>query len=554
MIDHLLTVQEWKSTERAAGASLAQLAARAAEHLDRWFGTRFAVVDVEAGQVVVGAEDVPARDEAVRIELCRVVARSRQSQVIEDHDPVAVLAIPLAGSRAERLVAVGAFLIRDAHEPRDPERVAQALGRDAVWAEDWLGGRTAWTSDSLERTGRLAAERLASAAEIERLELEGQQVAEKIAATYEEITLLYRLLGSLHISRSDEDLGRLALDGLTEVLPAESIGVLLLPIEDESDKPSDYRRHVVLLSAGDCPLSERQFLEMVEELGVVAGAQPCVTNAIEARGFAWAPPELHELIAVPIAEGQQVYGYLAAFNHVDRAQFGTAEASLLASVATIIGTHCGNIDAYRQQADLLAGIVRALTSAIDAKDPYTCGHSDRVARVAVRLGRELGCDTATLKTIYLGGLLHDVGKIGIDDNVLRKPGRLTPAEFEHIKTHVEIGYNILVDLKRLGEVLPIVRFHHESWNGNGYPQGLAAEQIPFLARILAVADAFDAMGSDRPYRQGMDEEKLDGVLREGAGVQWDPEIIAAFFRVRDDIREIAQSAEYPFDQGAPQWS
>jgi HD-GYP domain-containing protein (c-di-GMP phosphodiesterase class II) len=266
--------------------------------------------------------------------------------------------------------------------------------------------------------------------------------------------------------------------------------------------------------------------------------QPLVINHLEPGRLAWCS-QIRQLILLPIGEGPRVFGYLAAFNHAEGCEFGTSEADLLGSVAAILGIHSSNAELYRQQAELLAGIVRALTSAIDAKDPYTCGHSDRVARVAVRLAEELGASRDTIETIYLAGLLHDVGKIGIDDNVLRKPGKLTPEEFKHIQLHVRIGYNILVDLKQLDKVLPVVLHHHESWDGSGYPDGLAGEQIPALARIVAVADAFDAMQSDRPYRKGMPEEKLDEIIRCGAGTQWDAQVVEAFFRCRDDIRAIA---------------
>ena len=149
----------------------------------------------------------------------------------------------------------------------------------------------------------------------------------------------------------------------------------------------------------------------------------------------------------------------------------------MASVATILGIHCGNIALYHEQAEFFASVVRALTSAIDAKDPYTCGHSDRVARLSVCLARELGCNKEDLNTIYLSGLLHDIGKIGIDDNVLRKPGPLTPEELEHIKTHPDLGCRILDGVKQLDKVLPVVRHHHEAWNGGGYPDGLKGEEM-----------------------------------------------------------------------------
>src|SRR5262249_40419732 len=156
---------------------------------------------------------------------------------------------------------------------------------------------------------------------------------------------------------------------------------------------------------------------------------------------------------------------------------------------------------------------------------------------SVKLAEQMGCDSKQLETLYLSGLLHDIGKIGIDDQVLRKPGRLTSAEYEHIKLHAEIGYRILKDLKQLDQVLPAVRHHHEAWDGTGYPMALAGEEIPLYARIVAVADSFDAMSSDRPYRKGMPDEKLDSILQEGAGSQWDPRVIEAFFAARDEIRQ-----------------
>jgi HD-GYP domain-containing protein (c-di-GMP phosphodiesterase class II) len=153
----------------------------------------------------------------------------------------------------------------------------------------------------------------------------------------------------------------------------------------------------------------------------------------------------------------------------------------------------------------------------------------------------MGCGKDFLNTIYLSGLLHDIGKIGISDAVLRKPGKLDDAEYEHIKTHAEIGHKILIDLKKLDEVLPVVLHHHESWDGQGYPHHLPGLQIPLAARILAVADAFDAMSSDRPYRKGMPDGKIDDILRAGAGSQWDPDVVDAFFRARDEIQQIVDT-------------
>ncbi|MBP86544.1 MAG: hypothetical protein CMJ64_07505 [Planctomycetaceae bacterium] len=143
--------------------------------------------------------------------------------------------------------------------------------------------------------------------------------------------------------------------------------------------------------------------------------------------------------------------------------------------------------------------------------------------------------------LYLTGLLHDVGKIGVRDAVLSKPGALTDEEFEEIKEHPDKGWAILQDLNPLSYVLPSVLHHHENYDGRGYPDNLAGEDIPLDGRILAVADAYDAMTSDRPYRSGMPHEKAEAILRNGAGSQWDAEGIDAFFRAMPDILHIKET-------------
>jgi HD-GYP domain-containing protein (c-di-GMP phosphodiesterase class II) len=177
-----------------------------------------------------------------------------------------------------------------------------------------------------------------------------------------------------------------------------------------------------------------------------------------------------------------------------------------------------------------------------------------VARISVRLAKELGCESEMLHTLYMAGLLHDIGKIGIDDAVLRKPGKLTDEEFEHIKQHPELGYRILADIKQLADVLPAVLHHHEQWDGRGYPFKLAGDQIPFIARIVAVADAYDAMTSDRPYRRGMAVERVEQMFKNGAGAQWDPEVIDAYFTVKDEIRAMSREERANLTLDVQQWT
>ena len=160
--------------------------------------------------------------------------------------------------------------------------------------------------------------------------------------------------------------------------------------------------------------------------------------------------------------------------------------------------------------------------------------------MAVELGRELGLREAEQNDVYLAGLLHDIGKIGIRDDVLTKRGSLTADELRHIQQHPIIGHRILAGLHSIAHLLPGVLYHHERYDGRGYPEGLKGDSIPLLARILAVADSFDAMNSSRPYHAAMPPERIDQVLREGAGMQWDPLVIDAYFRCRDRLVAIRQ--------------
>ena len=173
------------------------------------------------------------------------------------------------------------------------------------------------------------------------------------------------------------------------------------------------------------------------------------------------------------------------------------------------------------------GAIRALALALDARDPYTAGHSERVSAISVTIGRQMGLSAEDLDILRLGALLHDIGNIGISDNVLRKPGALTDEEFELIKEHPALGARILRTVPFLTQHLPIVELHHERPDGRGYPYGLTADEIPMLARIVHVADAFDAMTSARAYRPALDSGYAIRELWRCAGTQFDAEVVQA---------------------------
>jgi HD-GYP domain-containing protein (c-di-GMP phosphodiesterase class II) len=206
----------------------------------------------------------------------------------------------------------------------------------------------------------------------------------------------------------------------------------------------------------------------------------------------------------------------------------SSEIRFLKAAAELIGVYHENVARFGEQRNMFLGTLRALTAAIDAKDPYTRGHSDRVALLAGQIADALGLGQAAVEQFRVAGLVHDVGKIGVPEAILCKCGRLDEAEFAAIKRHPEIGHGILKAIPGLADVLPGVLHHHERWDGRGYPHGLAGEAIPLVARVLALADTFDAMSSDRSYRRRLSREQVLAEIGRCAGTQFDPGLVGRF--------------------------
>jgi HD-GYP domain-containing protein (c-di-GMP phosphodiesterase class II) len=178
--------------------------------------------------------------------------------------------------------------------------------------------------------------------------------------------------------------------------------------------------------------------------------------------------------------------------------------------------------------ELFLGTVKGLAAAIDGKDPYTRGHSERVSRISVAIAQRLGLPDDECEKIRISALLHDVGKIAIDDNILKKPAALTDDEFEIMKQHPQKGYKIMSQIRAMKEFLPGMYMHHEMVNGLGYPQGLKGDQIPLMAKVVAVADTFDAMTTDRPYQQAMNFEAAVERIQSLVDIRYDSTVVAAF--------------------------
>jgi putative nucleotidyltransferase with HDIG domain len=187
------------------------------------------------------------------------------------------------------------------------------------------------------------------------------------------------------------------------------------------------------------------------------------------------------------------------------------------------------MESYQRLEESALEAVESLNAAVDAKDPYTAGHSQRVQRVALAIGAELGLASERLDALRFAGLFHDIGKLSVPDAILTKPDRLTPEEYEVIKRHPEDGAGIVGRLGRLREAVPLIRHHHERWDGRGYPDGLAGERIPLEAAVVGLADAWDAMTSERPYSRARSLEDAAREIRNGRGTQFAPSVVDAFF-------------------------
>ncbi len=201
---------------------------------------------------------------------------------------------------------------------------------------------------------------------------------------------------------------------------------------------------------------------------------------------------------------------------------------------------------------LFLGSIQMLAGAVDEKDPYTRGHSDRVTRYSMLIAKEMKLDATFMETLQISAQLHDVGKIGIEDRILKKPGALTAEEFEVMKTHTTKGANILRPVTQLAEMLPGIELHHEALDGRGYPYGLTGDEIPLLARVIAVADTFDALTTNRPYQTAHTPDEALKIIQNLAGKRLDPAPVAALLAVygRGEIRIQRFSIKRPVSQDA----
>ena len=240
------------------------------------------------------------------------------------------------------------------------------------------------------------------------------------------------------------------------------------------------------------------------------------------------------LMTVPLVLEDKSIGAIQAVNKRDGQLFNQDDLDLFRSIADSAALAVNNAQLVADLQNSYDLTLDALSAALDTRDRETEGHSRRVVEYTSRLAEQIGLDKETIKSIRRGALIHDIGKIGVPDAVLNKPDSLDPEERKIIERHPQTGYYMLADIPYLQEEIKIVVCHHEKWNGTGYPFGLRGEQIALGARLFSIADTFDALTSDRPYRQGRPYEAARKIIEEESGKQFDPQAVAAFLAIPAD--------------------
>ncbi|RMH29864.1 MAG: HD-GYP domain-containing protein [Planctomycetota bacterium] len=340
---------------------------------------------------------------------------------------------------------------------------------------------------------------------------------EQLGFAYETVTMLCELGRSMGSIDDPMSFIRAVAESLAETLQYGWVAVRLT--DENGDKVHQY---------GSVRLDDGELGVTIARID--SGEPDAVAGSTQIYGVDDPSSRLGpQVVCHPIERAGKRFGMIIAGGKAgDDPQVSTYETKSFESLTGLLGAFLENVGLYEEQRQTFLGTIRAMSGALDAKDRYTRGHSDRVAHLSEGIARSLGFDEDEAKRVHLAGILHDIGKIGVPESVLCKPGRLTDEEFGKIKLHPEIGHEILKGIPSLRDVLPGVLHHHERYDGRGYPHGLAGEDIPLLARIIGVADTFDAMSSNRAYHSKMPREVVLAEIRKCSGSQFDPRVAEAF--------------------------
>jgi putative nucleotidyltransferase with HDIG domain len=371
-----------------------------------------------------------------------------------------------------------------------------------------------------------------------------QELNQELMVKIKELNILNKIMKKFAVIGSSTDIFKRAVDIALDISHADYTDFYI--INETVEKPVK-----VSSSAADCvgsavstnwkatyevsqtaataeidPSSAKLIMEVVSDQIPLLISEHCASNGL--------PDEVNSAMIVPLKIRDQVFGVITAMVDQGQKRFAEKDLYYLSFLAQSAAQAIENLALYENIYENLFATLYAFVKAVEARDLYTRQHSSRVTGLSIVLGKQLRCSKEELDILNFAGHLHDIGKIGIRDDILLKPGRLTEDEFEKIKDHPVIGANILAQLGLWERERQIIRSHHERFDGSGYPDGIKEQDIPFLARILSVADVYDAMASDRAYRKKMEDSLIIKIINEGDGTQFDPDVVEAFNKAYQD--------------------
>ena len=366
-------------------------------------------------------------------------------------------------------------------------------------------------------------------------------LSNNLATTYEELSLVYRISGSMQLTQQPEIYLQNVCEELIEVMGLTAAVAIVYPNPTVADGDE------MVIAAGDCGLDEDDLSTLASKYMVPrfgGDSRGLVDNNFEHEEHNWPDGKVGRLVAVPLVADGPPCGILIGIDKRNR-EFDSIDLKLLQSIGNQSAVFLANSRLYGDLQDLLMGVLHALSATIDAKDPYTCGHSRRVALISRRLAEKIGFDAKHVHRIYLAGLLHDIGKIGVPESVLCKAGKLTDEEYDKMKSHPLLGAKILGGIRQLDDIIPGILCHHERLDGKGYPNGFVRAELSMDSLIVGLADSFDAMTSDRVYRKALPVDVVRKEIEDNSGLQFEPSLVEEFLSwdIEGLLTELNEPAE-----------
>jgi putative nucleotidyltransferase with HDIG domain len=421
-----------------------------------------------------------------------------------------------ATARGGDLVRLGAAIL----EVRDPGSAAMARTSQTMMAD----------ASSIESV----IQRRIEPSSFEWLKPEAGAVPELalLKRAQRHLSTLHRVSELLSGARDIQQLSDATLRAILEVLAADRSAIVLRRRDGETGGAEVLAARSKSRATEPFVVSRTLVADVIAQ-GVSVFAHDASSDARFSEGQSVIGQRVRSVMCVPLRTTDEILGALYVDSLSGAGRFNEADLELLAAIGNQAGVAMHRVRLMGELESLLLDTIKAITATIDARDGYTHRHSERVAALTAQLARELGLSQAERDTAELSALLHDVGKIAVPDSILNKPGKLTDEEYAEMRKHPVHGARILGNIQSatVKAVLPGVQYHHEKWDGTGYPEGLSAENIPFLGRLLGVADFYDALTSARAYRGAMPTEEAIRMIEKGSGSHFDPAVAAALIRI-----------------------